>query len=110
MRRWIGILALAMLVATTSHAQIFRPLPANGQLGELTGGQQQPFPLLQINNQVARLAPGGRIYDQNNRLIVHGSLPPSATVLFVVDSNGEVSRIYILRDDELAQIRQRLQQ
>jgi hypothetical protein len=31
-------------------------------------------------------------------------------VLFVVDSNGEVSRIYILRDDELAQIRQRLQQ
>jgi hypothetical protein len=106
----MAILALAALVATTGHAQIFRQLPANGQLGQLSGGQQQPYPLVTINDQVARLAPGGRIYDQSNRLIVHGSLPPSAAILFLQDMNGDVSRIYILRDDELEQIQQRLLQ
>jgi hypothetical protein len=100
------ILALAAAVVTASHAQTFRQLPANGKLGELTG-QQQPFPLLQIDSNVLRLAPGGRIYDVNNRIIMHGTLPPSATVLFALDTNGDVSRVYILRADELEQIRQR---
>ncbi len=100
------ILALAAMVAGLGHAQIFRQLPANGRLGELTG-QQQPFPLLQIGDQVVRLAPGGRIYDENNRIITHGALPPSAAVLFVQDMNGDISRVYILRADELEQIRQR---
>lgn len=104
----MGILALAAFFATTGHAQIFRQLPANGQLGQLTGGQQQPYPLVTINDKVARLAPGGRIYDENNRIIVHGSLPPSAAILFVQDLNGDISRIYILRVDEVAQIQQRL--
>ena len=99
------ILALAAAVATATHAQTFRQLPANGKLGET--GQQQPFPLVQINNQVARLAPGGRILDENNRSIVHGALPLGAAVLFVQDMNGDISRIYILRADELEQIRQR---
>jgi len=106
MRRWIWILALAAAVVTASHAQVFRQLPTDGKLGELTG-QQQPFPLLQIDGAVVRLAPGGRIYDINNRIIMHGTLPASATVLFVLDMNGDVSRAYILRSDELEQIRLR---
>ena len=99
------ILVLAALAVTAGHAQTFRQLPANGKLGELTG--QQPYPLVQINSQTARLAPGGRIFDENNRIIVHGALPERATVLFVQDMNNDVSRIYILRADELEQIRQR---
>ena len=110
MPSWLRIFALALLLVTASHAQTFRQLPANGKLGQLTGGQQQPYPLVTINDQVVRLAPGGRIYDENNRLIVHGALPPSAPVVFVADSNGDVSRIFVLRADELAQIQQRLQQ
>ncbi len=106
MRKWMWILALAVAVVTASQAQTFRQLPANGKLGELTG-QQQPFPLLLIDSNVLRLAPGGRIYDANNRIIMHGTLPPSAAVLFVQDMNGDVSRVYILRADELQQIRQR---
>ena len=80
-----------------------RQLPTNGKLGELVG-QNQPFPLLQINDKVVRLAPGGRIYDQNNRTILHTFLPERAYVLFVEDMNGDVSRIYVLRPDELEQI------
>jgi hypothetical protein len=103
MRRWIWTLALATACVAASHAQMPRQLPANGKLGELVGGQH-PLPLLQINNQVVRLAPGGRIYDQNNRTIPHSHLPAHAAVLFVQDTNGHISRVYILRPEELAQL------
>ena len=69
-----------------------------------------PFPLVVINSNVMRLAPGGRIYDENNRIILHNVLPATANVLFVQDMNGDVSRVYILRADELELVRQRLQQ
>jgi hypothetical protein len=100
MRRWIWTLALATAWVAASHAQMPRHLPPNGKLGELAG-QQQPFPLLQINNQVVRLAPGGRIYDQQNRTILHTFLPERATVLFYQDMNGDISRVYLLRPEEL---------
>lgn len=103
MRRWIWTLALATAWVATGHAQLSRQLPADGKLGELVG-QQHPFPLLQINNQLLRLAPGGRIYDQNNRTILHGFLPEQAYVLFVQDINGDVAYIYILLPEELAQV------
>ena len=103
MRRGIWTLALAVAWVATGHAQFSRQLPAGGKLGELVG-QQQPFPLLQINKQVVRLAPGGRIYDQNNRTILHTLLPESATVLFVQDMNGDISHVYILRPEELVQL------
>ncbi|HSE00260.1 MAG TPA: hypothetical protein VLB72_05950 [Burkholderiales bacterium] len=107
MRRWIWTLALATawIAASPSHAQMPRQLPANGKLGELVGGQH-PLPLLQINKQVVRLAPGGRIYDQHNRTIPHSHLPQHAAVLFVQDMNGDISRVYILRPEELVQLQQ----
>ena len=103
MRRWIWTLALATACVAASHAQMPRQLPADGKLGELVGGQH-PLPLVQINNQVVRLAPGGRIYDQHNRTIPHSHLPQYAVVLFVHDMNGDISRIYILRPEELEQL------
>ena len=103
MRRWIWILALATAWVAVSHAQMPRQLPADGKLGELVG-QKHPLPLVQINNQVVRLAPGGRIYDLHNRTIPHSHLPQQAAVLFVQDMNGDISRIYILRPEELAQL------
>ncbi len=102
MRRWAWILALAVAFAATSHAQLPRQFPANAKLGEMFG-QQQLFPLIQINDKVLRLAPGGRIIDENNRVLLHSYLPKYAQVLFVEDMNGELSRVYILRPDELEQ-------
>jgi hypothetical protein len=99
---WAGVLALA-IAATASHAQLQRQLPASGKLGELIG-RQHPFPLVQISNQILRLAPGGLIYDQDNRTILHGVLPEQANVWFVLDIRGEVARIYLLRPEELAQL------
>ena len=103
MRKWLGALALAAIYAAMSHAQLPRTLPASGKLGELVG-RQQPLPLLQINDRIVRLAPGGRIYDQENRTIVHGALPERAYVLFVEDMNGDVALVYILRAEELERL------
>ena len=102
---WAGVLAL--LIASASFAQLARLLPADGKLGELAG-QQHPFPLLEINSKVVRLAPGGVIFDQQNRTILHNQLPPSSPVLFVADRKGEIMRLYLLRPDEVTRLEQTL--
>jgi hypothetical protein len=104
MGRWLAAFALALALATPAYAQHpGRLLPA-GKLGELTG-RQHAFPLVQIGGEVLRLSAGALIYDENNRTIVHGNLPPSAIVLYVREPSGDVSRIYILRPGELETLR-----
>jgi hypothetical protein len=93
-----------MLLAGISSAQL-RTLPANAK--RATTGQQQALPYIDIGGKVARLAPGGVIYDQNNRSIVHSALPPGTDVAFTVDMNGDVARIYILTPVEQAQFNQK---
>ena len=104
MTRLMAVLALALAFATFAHAQgPGRLLPA-GKLGELAGGQLA-FPQVKIGSEVLRLSPGALVFDQNNRTILHASLPESASVLYTQDPGGEVSRIYILRPDELERLR-----
>ena len=98
------MLALWLALAASAHAQMPRQFPPGGKLGELAG-RSQPYPMLQIGDKVLRLAPGGRILDENNRIIVHSYLPATANVLYLEDTNGEVSRVFILRPDELEQLK-----
>ncbi|OHC82619.1 MAG: hypothetical protein A3G73_04700 [Rhodospirillales bacterium RIFCSPLOWO2_12_FULL_67_15] len=62
---------------------------------------------MELNGKVVRLAPGGVIYDQNNRTLVHGALPPGADVAFTTDMHGDIARIYILTPQEQTQLDQR---
>jgi hypothetical protein len=102
MRKAAWIVALLLALTATGHAQLPRQLPSNGKLGELAG--KQVYPLLLIGGKTLRLAPGGRIFDQHNRTIVHEALPEQGAVLFVEDMNGDISRIYVLRPEELEQL------
>lgn len=104
MRTLLGGLALTLALALPAHAQMTRILPANGKLG--VTGEQRVLPAVQIDQQVLRLAPGGRITDQNNRTIVHDQLPVQTVVLYTLDNQGDISRIFILTPEELARIRQ----
>ena len=81
-----------------------RFLPPQGIRGVLGPGQQ--YPLVVVGNTLLRLTPGARIYDQNNRTIVHGQLPPGRQILFLRDPAGDVVRIYILTEQELAVLQQ----
>lgn len=105
MRRLLAILMLAVGFAAPGAAQVQRLLPANGKLGVVVG-QQHQYPTIQINSSLLRLAPGGVILDQENRFILHGYLPAQAPVLYVLDNQGSVTRIVILRPDELARLQQ----
>jgi len=105
MRNLLAGLILVLGLAGPSAAQIQRALPANAKLGTLVG-QQQQYPLVQIDTSVVRLAPGAVIVDENNRFILHGYLPAQATILYLVDNQGAVTRIVILRPDELARLQQ----
>src|SRR5262249_19219304 len=91
-------------LAATAYAQVARMLPADGKLGEL-GGDGQPFPMVQISSKVVRLAPGALIFDQMNRTILHGQLPSSGTVLYTVGPAEDITRIYILRPEEIELVR-----
>ena len=97
------IMTASLVLAGTVHAQL-RSLPAHAK--RATAGQQQALPYVDLGGKVVRLAPGGVIYDQNNRTIVHGALPPGADVVFTTDLNGDVARIYILTPQERAQLNQ----
>jgi hypothetical protein len=103
MRTLIAALALAFTLTAPSLAQVQRLLPTNGKLGHLVR-QQHQSPLVEIDRKVLRVAPGGVIVDQNNRFIVHGALPASADVLYVLDNRGDVARIILLTPTELARL------
>lgn len=107
MRTFLGGLALIFALfalVLPGHAQMTRILPANGKLG--VTGEPRVLPAVQIDKQVLRLAPGGRITDENNRSIVHAHLPAQATVLYTLDNQGDISRIIILTPEETARIKQ----
>ena len=106
MRRLLAILMFAVGFAAPSAAQVQRLLPNNGKLG-VVYGQQHQYPTIRIDSTLLRLAPGGVILDQENRSILHAYVPTQAPVLYVLDNQGSVTRIVILRPDELARLQRR---
>ena len=91
---------VSLLTTGGAHAQ-FRTLPQNAKFARV--GDAQPLPLIRLDDKVVKLAPGGVIYDQNNRTVVQAALPAGARVAYVLDMSGDVGRIYILTAQEQAQ-------
>jgi hypothetical protein len=105
MRKILLLLMLSVTVGwPASYAQVMRQLPVNGKRG--VTGESQPMPRVIIGRELLMLAPGGVIYDTNNRTIVHSSLPAGAAVLYQVNTTGQIQRIYLLRPDEQARLDQ----
>jgi hypothetical protein len=103
MRKSLLLLILYACLTSSAYAQLVqRHLPANGERART--GAAQPLPLVQVGGKVLRLAPGGVIFDQQNRTVVHAHLPAGADVLYTKDSNGDVHRIYVLTSEEQARL------
>ncbi|HET8610770.1 MAG TPA: hypothetical protein VFM11_13645 [Burkholderiales bacterium] len=100
MKSIVAVLVLGLALAVPCYGQVQRLLPKNAQRGTL--GARQPAPLVDIDGNILRLAPGARIVDQNNRSIVQGRLPSGADVLYRKNRNDQVSQIYILTPREEA--------
>ncbi len=104
--KWLALpLAALLMLATIAHAQL-RTLPAAGKRATI-GQQQYPLPYIDLGGAKVKLAPGGIIFDENNRTIVHNALPPGSNVVFTTDVNGDIGRIYILTPQEQAQFVQK---
>jgi len=102
MRRTFLLLVLMGMVAASGAFAQFRTIPQNAKFARV--GNAQPLPFVQLGSTVLKLAPGGVIYDENNRTILHGALPAGAQVAYIFELGGDISRIYILTAQELAQI------
>ena len=85
--------------ATSAFAQPLpdRPIPADAKRARMEPGNS---PEVVINGKVMRLAPGARIFDQNNRIVVPASLDSGHTVKYIVDQAGQIQTVWILTPDE----------
>jgi hypothetical protein len=94
-----ALTALACLVAPAA-AQVQRAFPQNALRGAIVIGVA---PDIQVNGQPARLAPGARIRDQNNMMIVPSALTGGRYLVnYNVDTSGLVKEVWILRPEEAA--------
>ena len=82
-----------------STALADRPLPNDAKLAKAA---TFAYPNLTANGKTMHIGVGSRIYDQNNRIIMPAAVPAKVNVLFKTDMNGDVSRVWIITDQEAA--------
>lgn len=103
LQRLMAVALVAVLpayLAPVSLAQL-RSIPAAAKRGELRHVQDR---LIRIDDKPALLAPGAQIRDPDNRLVLPAALPATGvTVKYLVDTEGMVSRVWIMTRREAAQ-------
>lgn len=90
----------AAVYAPPATAQLQRKFPAQALRGEMAFTQP---PEVLLNRKPARLAPGARIRDTNNLMIVSGAAAGRwARVNYTLDASGELAEVWLLTPDEAA--------
>jgi hypothetical protein len=75
------------------------PLPANARYGELKAFQ---YPQARIGDKVLRVAPGAKLYNAQNLIIMPAGMPQQAKVLYRLDPSGEIIELWLLTAAEAA--------
>jgi hypothetical protein len=83
------------LFALAGHAG--RLLPQNAQVGQIGGHN---YPEVTIGGEIYHLAPGARIYDTSNRIVVPTQLPQSAKVFYLLDPGGSLIKVWLPTPEE----------
>jgi hypothetical protein len=98
LRRIAAAMALAAALSVGGAIAVAaRSLPSDATFA---GSAEFKYPYVKANKQVLRLAVGVRIYNERNLIVMPATVPAKANVLFKTDINGDVSRVWILTDDE----------
>ena len=92
-----GMALSFILLLGGAAALAARVLPSDAKFAE---DAEFSYPYVRANKQTLRLAVGVRIYNEHNLIVMPATIPPKANVLFKTDINGNVSRVWILTDDE----------
>ncbi len=100
MLRFASALMAAACLAAPAAAQVQRAFPQNALRGAIVIGVA---PDILLNDQRAQLAPGARIRDQNNMMVVPSALAGGRYLVnYNVDTSGLVKDVWILRPEEAA--------
>lgn len=91
----VGLLFIVQL----AHAG--RMLPSDVRRGHLQGAN---YPMVQIDAEVYRFAPGVQVRNQANMLIFPHALNRQGQVFYQLDARGEVVKIWMMTPEEAAQI------
>ena len=91
---------VAALIASPAGAQAPRNFPATALRGELVVTAP---PEALLNRQPARLAPGSRLRDQHNRLLLSGAaIDQRLVVHYTLDLQGQLLDVWVLTPAEAA--------
>jgi hypothetical protein len=74
-----------------------RSLPDSAKRGELTATQ---YPYVTIGGKRFQLAPGAKVYDKDNRIILPTMYPTRAPIAYQQDFNGDIIKIWLLTVEE----------
>jgi hypothetical protein len=78
-----------------------RPFPAPTKRGQMTPGA---YPEIAIDGKLRRLAPGARIWNENNLIEMPAAVRGSDLIVnYTEDSHSEIDRIWILTPEEARQ-------
>jgi len=97
--RWIAALLWVLMAATPAFA--FRILPDNVLYGDL---EDLSPPYMKIGGKVFRIAPGSKIRDQDNRIVVPVSAPVKGRIAYNFDYLGQVLGVWFLTPAEIAAV------
>ncbi|MFV8825821.1 hypothetical protein ACNKW1_13970 [Thauera sp. WH-2] len=92
----VSVLGMASSLAV---AALPRPIPDDAV--KATAGFSQPG-VVRVKDLALRLSPGAQIRDTHNRIVLPSHIRGSHTVRMLLDSNGEVHRVWILTPKEAA--------
>jgi hypothetical protein len=94
----LSVLGFALFALSTS-VWSERQLPNDARFGEMT---RFVYPQVTIGKRNLHMAPGARIYNQQNLIIMPAAMPPRANVLYKLDTAGHLSGVWLLTAQEAA--------
>jgi hypothetical protein len=91
---------LLLSVVALSALAVPRSFPANVKRGTMSGSI---YPQILIDGQIQRLSPGAKIKSRQNAIIMYSSLMNNVFIVnYTIDNLGDVDKVWILTDEELA--------
>lgn len=98
----IGLMcAVISAVISFPALALERPYPKNAQRGIMSPA---PFPEIILDGKQRRLAPGARIWNEDNLIQAPASLRGNNfPVNYTVNAEGEIDRVWILSEEEAGQ-------
>jgi hypothetical protein len=106
MNRWMRILSpalLAVLALSAAAQAVMRDAPQNVTPGLIAVSATPP--VISVDGKPDRFAPGARIHDRNNMLVLTGAVAgQSIYTVYRRDSSGLVHDVWMLNEEEYAKV------